>query len=196
MKSISRIVAGISLRAKVTYGLCGAFAVANTAFFAEATALLQFVALGLLGACFICSVQSLAEWKKLRFWAVLPSLLSLLALIISAWTGVTLKIAIFERRLPRYRAFVQQIEAGTIPVSTNAHPISLPKADRDLAYFVWAQRDTNGVLIVEFSTDSGWPAKHSGYLYCSAGSVPPGSSSDVRWRGKFQIHPKWFRIYN
>lgn len=86
------------------------------------------------------------------------------------------------------------MESGAVPVAAEPQSITLSETDRDLAYSVLAQKDTNGVLMVEFLTGSGFPLMHSGYLYTSSGSVQPGSFFHSRWLLTMQVKPKWFRI--
>jgi hypothetical protein len=88
------------------------------------------------------------------------------------------------------------MESGSIPVSTNwtSFPQAVPLAP--LTYAVFAQKDTNGVLTVEFITESGFPVKHSGYLYILSGVIEPGSKEDSHWPIRKEEGTRWFFISN
>ena len=104
------------------------------------------------------------------------------------------RTAQFEQRFPRYQALVAKMESGAVPVAAEGQSVALSESDRDLAYSVLAQKDTNGLLTVEFLTGSGFPLVHSGYLYSLSGTVQPGSFFHSRWPLRTQVRPKWFRI--
>jgi hypothetical protein len=101
---------------------------------------------------------------------------------------------IFITSLPSYEQIVRQIESGEILVSSNLTdlPQAVPMAR--LAWAVRAKKDSDGILTVEFLTEQGFPVKHSGYLYCSSGTIEPGSVEDSRWPFRHEERPKWFVI--
>ncbi|MDB6065213.1 MAG: hypothetical protein JWR26_1421 [Pedosphaera sp.] len=63
-----------------------------------------------------------------------------------------------------------------------------------LAYGVFARRATNGAVIVLFFTESGFPALHSGYLYCSTGK--PDSADESKWPIIEKMRNNWFFFSN
>jgi len=94
-------------------------------------------------------------------------------------------------------ALVQKIESGTIPVSTEGQIISPTNYDPSIANGVWAQRDTNGVLIVEFwYGGAGPPPYHEDYVYISSGTIESGSYLDKHYPSKAKIRDKWFEMTN
>jgi hypothetical protein len=86
------------------------------------------------------------------------------------------------------------MESGEISVSTEMDRIPQAILKARMAYAVFAQKETNGVLTVEFLTETGFPVKHSGYLYCSSGTIAPGSAEDRHWPIIHEERPKWFSI--
>jgi hypothetical protein len=73
----------------------------------------------------------------------------------------------FRYQRPDYEAVISMIERGQIPVAANLGQIAIPDSYKHLVYAVLGNRDPNGVLTIEFLMGSGFPAKHSGFLYRS-----------------------------
>jgi hypothetical protein len=86
------------------------------------------------------------------------------------------------------------MESGSIVVSDKFDRIPQAETEARLVYRVFAEKDTNGVLMVEFDTESGFPVKHSGYLYSSSGTIEPGSQMDSRWTFRQEVKSRWFYI--
>jgi len=187
-----------AFRLLVVLALCGAWAGADLAFGSAQTPERQFLSmLGLLAWLLAFLIGILCwrrDWRQVRYCALIAPLLCLGSCAGVTGIGTAVRRSQFERQLPRYQALVDQMEAGSIPVSLSSRAIALPESDRDLAYGVLAQKDTNGLVTVEFMTGCGFPVIHSGYLYVSSGAVQPGSVFDSRWPVKTPIKQKWFRI--
>jgi len=147
--------------------------------------------LGLLVFGFISFVLIFTRWRQERWRSFIPVGACALAVVLAPEVGGLIREFIFQRSLPHYEAIIRQMEAGSIPVTSELRRI--PQAEGSLAYAVLAQR-TNDVLSVEFLTGGGFPVKHSGYLYCSSGAIERGSLIDRRWRKKREVRPSWFRI--
>jgi hypothetical protein len=152
------------------------------------------VTLCFLAAGVISIVCAFSEWRQRRWLSLLPFAVCVLSVVISGAVVRTIRHAIFARSLPSYEAVVQQMVSGSIRVSTNLSPIPQAAPLAHLAYAVLAQKDTNGVLMVEFLTEGGFPVKHSGYLYISSGVVEPGSVAYSRWPIRHEERPRWFYI--
>lgn len=152
------------------------------------------VTLCFLAAGVISMVCALSEWRQRGWLSLAPFAVCVLAVVLSSSILRPIRHAIFVRSLPSYETVVQRMESGSIPVSTNLGliPQAVPLAH--LAYAVLAQKDTNGVLTVEFLTEAGFPVKHSGYLYISSGVVEPGSVAYSRWPIRHEERPRWFYI--
>ena len=156
-----------------------------------------------LSLCFLAAVVlgiacALVNWEQRRWRSIFPLAICGLALYSS---DLSLRIlvpanrrAIFEWSLPSYEAIVHQIDTGIIPVSDTLTRIADVEQKIPLAYAVFAQRDGNDVLIIEFLTEAGFPVKHSGYMYVSSGTVEPGSFEDLRWPIRQNERPNWFYI--
>ena len=172
--------------------------IGSTVYFSHRTNLSQLLTLP-LGLCFLIAVIisivcAFSDWRQRLWLSLLPFVACILSVVVSGAIVPPIRHAIFVRSLPSYEMVVQKMESGGIPVSTNLSPIpqALPLAH--LAYAVFAQKDTNGVLTVEFLTEGGFPVKHSGYLYISSGVVEPGSVACSRWPIRQEERPKWFYI--
>jgi hypothetical protein len=131
------------------------------------------------------------RWRQERWRTLIPVASCALAVIVAPVVGRLIGQLMFHRSLPHYEAIIRQIESGNIPVTAELRRI--PQAEGSLAYAVLAQR-TNDVLSVEFLTGAGFPVKHSGYLYCSSGTVEKGSFIDSRWPKRREVRRFWYRI--
>jgi hypothetical protein len=68
------------------------------------------------------------------------------------------------------------------------------ESEARLVYRVYAEKATNGILMVEFDTEAGFPVKHSGYLYSSSGQIESGSRMDSRWPIREEVRSGWFYV--
>ena len=109
----------------------------------------------------------------------LPVGACILSILLSSILTNWIRHAIFVNCLPSYEQIVRRIESGEILVSSNLTdlPQAIPTAR--MAWAVRAKKDSDGVLTVEFLTEKGFPVKHSGYLYCSSGTIEPERTTVV-----------------
>jgi len=172
--------------------------VVSTVYFSHRDSILQLLILP-VALCFLFSVVFgvvciFIEWRERRWLSLLPLAACVLSVLISVPILRTARHQIFVKSLPSYEEVVRQMEAGSIPVSTNLSPVPQAVPLAHLAYAVLAERRTNGALTVEFLTEGSFPLKHSGYLYVSSGVVEPGSREDERWPIRHEERPRWFYI--
>jgi hypothetical protein len=92
-----------------------------------------------------------------------------------------------------YEAVISLIDKGQIRVEAPLRPIVVPDSYKHLAYAVLGSRDPEGVLTVEFITGSGFPVKHSGFLYRSDDNAL-GWEHISRWPRLERIDTNWYRI--
>jgi len=147
--------------------------------------------LALLLFGFVSTALVPARWRKERWLSIVPTTSCALAVLLAPEVRVPLENLMFTRSFPHYESIIRQMESGSIAVSADLRRI--PQAERFPTYRVLAQQ-TNGVLSVEFLTGSGFPVKHSGYLYCSSGTIERGSLMDSRWPKRVEVKPFWFRV--
>jgi hypothetical protein len=152
------------------------------------------VSLGFFAAFITGFVCVFTEWRQRRWFSMLPLTVCVLSIVISGKVVRMIREVIFTQSLPSCEAVVHQMESGSISVSPTLSRIPQAESEASLAYAVLAQRDTNGVLTVEFLTEAGFPVKHSGYLYTSSGTIASGSLEDSRWPIKHKERPQWFYI--
>jgi hypothetical protein len=192
----------ISLRmsrlGKCVVGVAVIWCVGSTVFSSHRTNLSQLLTLPLV-PCFLAAVVisiicAFSEWRQRRWFSLLPFGACVLSVVVSGAVVRPIRHAIFVRSLPSYETVVQQMESGSIPVSATMSRIPLAESQARLTYAVLAQKDTNGVLTVEFLTECGFPVKHSGYLYCSSGVIASDSVAASRWPIRHEEKPKWFYI--
>lgn len=131
--------------------------------------------------------------SELGLRAAVPFFVCLGCGVLTAVMSPILLDAGFARVLPRYQRIIDQIEAGRIIVSAKPARIPLSEADSPLAYAVWGEKATDGVLTVTFLV-GGTFRKHWGYRYCSAGNIVSRASSDLQWPSKRQLSDNWFYV--
>ncbi len=135
-------------------------------------------------------------WRRWHVRALIPLAICIATAAVTRMVSPRLEDAGFVRVMPRYAALVQQMEAGQIVVSNTPTRVALSAKDADLAYAVWADKTTNGILTVTFFVGGSFPVKHWGYLYCSSGEDPsPEWWIKNEWMGR-RLNDKWFYIFD
>lgn len=150
-----------------------------------------------LAAVFFSFLYIAAEWRRRRWHSIIPLAAWLIALFASWALIPCLDRLLFAWSFSSYQTIVREIENGAIPVYPDVdNSILSPHHEALLAHRVFAERDANGILTVEFITESGFPAKHSGYLYVSSGVIESNSRKDSRWPIREKVRDKWFWVSN
>jgi hypothetical protein len=150
-----------------------------------------------LAALVFSLVCIVTEWRQRRWRSLIPLALWVIALFASGVLIRGVDRLLFLWSFPSYQRIVQEIEEGKVPVYPEVDNSLLePENKARFAYLVFAEKDTEGILTVEFITESGFPAKHSGYLYVSSGNIEPGSRMDSRWPIREKVKDNWFWVSN
>jgi hypothetical protein len=187
----------MSRRGKIVVAVSVIWIFAGTAYWAHRRGLLQLLSLplflGMLAAIPLSFIWIFRDWRQHRWLAALPFMVCILSFVGSFQMAMSVRDRLFDWALPSYEMVVQQMQAGRFIVTTNWSQIPGAEAQARLAYEVYAQKDTNGVFTVEFLTEGGFPARHSGYLYSSSGVIEPGSLPFARWP-PIKLRPKWFYV--
>ncbi len=186
------------IRERITFILVSVWLFVATWFCIAANAWMQLASmamfLALLVLCGVNFVLMFMEWKTLGKKAVIPLLVGVIAVPIPFLVASEVKPMVFEHYRPDYEAFIDKIERNEIEVDAEPRVLLWPREGRvGNAHYVLAQRTADG-LFVEFLTESGFPAKHSGFLYSETGKVGKESFFDLRWPRRKEIKPHWFRI--
>lgn len=185
---------------KLTFSFSVVWFLAVVAFIIQPTNLLGPLSLALsllfLLVFIVSLVRVFTQWRTYRLWAAVPFATCLIFLLTARPVGWMANSALFFRwRLPRYEAVIQKIESGIILVSAERQIVPAADYDSNLAYFVTAGRDTNGVLTVSFTY--GWagpPPYHAAFLYSSSGLIESGSYFDKHWPYRRKLQDKWFSV--
>lgn len=135
-------------------------------------------------------------WRSRGRRALIPfglSVLFSLLLIPAICLGGQARLMKFRYQKLDYEAVISLIDKGQIRVEAPLRPIVVPDSYKHLAYAVLGSRDPEGVLTVEFITGSGFPVKHSGFLYRSDDNAL-GWEHISRWPRLERIDTNWYRI--
>jgi hypothetical protein len=116
------------------------------------------------------------------------------AIIATVVVGRVVKQALFAWALPSYQQVVSDIQSGRIATPEKFGRIPEAESVARLTYAVLAEQQANGALAVEFLTESGFPVKHSGYLYTSSDIIEKGTRVDSRWPIRRKLREHWFYI--
>jgi len=178
--------------------VCVAWFFLATGFVAHPTTALQLGSMllipFLLGAAVVSVVLVFSRWRRQGVRALIPLFVCRLVAVAPFEVARPVRAAIRAWAFPSYERLVARIESGAIPVSGELHRVDGAESSTRFAYAVLAGRDSDQVVTVEILTGGGFPVKHDGYLYCSAGTIEPGSLSDERWKRRKDLGRGWFEV--
>jgi hypothetical protein len=104
--------------------------------------------------------------------------------------GVRIRDYDFRHRLrPRYEAIIRRIERGPRPAARERTEIALADDEKDLAMRVFATRDGENGLRVEFLWAVAFPPRHTLFVYSSTGEPTKRPSADWRYD---RLDASWF----
>ena len=162
--------------------------------------LLQLLSMLLLLVVLVILITDLVcvphQWKQYRLKAFLPFFAASFCLVMifpSIISGGLLRDHLFRSRLPQYKSVLGMMMDGSIDVGDELRLIELPPEYSSLASGTMAQKDSNGILTVEFIIGGGFPVKHSGYLFRSEGKLQDWEHAG-RWPYRYKIDEHWYRI--
>jgi len=150
--------------------------------------------LGFAGGIITSLVCLFSDWRRMGWRSAIPLGVCVVSFYFSGILVDAARYCVFIRVLPSYETVVREIDSGRILVTTNFVDLPQAKSEAPLAYHVFARRETNGVLMVEFDTESAFPLKHGGYLYSSSGTIEPGSRMDSRFPFRWELRKKWYYV--
>ena len=159
-----------------------------------------FLALALLGLLLGALVLGIVEARSQGLRAFIPALICLIGLPVavvgSAYLGVSIRDWRFKRNLPRYMEIVKLVERGDIRSDSSFCSIALPDGYADLAEVVYAKTNSAGRADIIFFIGGGFPAKHSGYFYHGSGTKGAAPELTDSWSHYSEVAPAWLRISN
>jgi hypothetical protein len=175
---------------------------ATTLFCARQTTNKQFLCMAttacVLLLLLISFVAGLCFCSRDKFRAFIPAAICLIGLPVSFFAARRLGGSIenwrFQRNLPRYAEVIHLIERGEIRINSSSSRIEhkLPNRYADLAWGIIAKTNSDGITVA-FMTGSGFPVKHTGYLYVSSGNIEYDAETN-RWPYSSRISTNWFRV--
>ncbi|MDH4238295.1 MAG: hypothetical protein OEW48_01905 [Phycisphaerae bacterium] len=155
--------------------------------------LLQFVSMGLVVFLLVMILFDIEGFFKYGRKALIPLTIAVLgigATFASGLIGGHVRRHVFQKRLPQYEEVVRMIENGDLEISDRRYSrLRLPKQYKHLAYCVIVIRHETGALELRFSWGSGYPMRHTDYVYCSDGKPP-----EIGWSKGYEVAEKWFII--
>ena len=183
---------------KVTIWMAAFAFVAITAFAVHRTPLSQLISLPILLGFLLLVCVSFARvftrWRARRWRALIPLGACAAAIIAIMVVGRLVSRTLFAWALPSYEHVIGDIQSGRIAVSDKFIRIPEAESSARLTYAVFAQRQPNGSLFVEFLTERGFPVKHSGYLYASSDHIDDAAFIRSRWPITSHMREHWFYI--
>jgi hypothetical protein len=183
---------------KISIWLAALSFVVITGFAAHRTPLTQLISMPIMLLFFVLVCASFGRiftrWRARRWLALVPFAACVAAILAMMIVGRLLHHALFAWALPSYERIVHDIESGQIAVSQPGRSIPEAVGRARLTYAVIASRAPNGSLSVEFLTESGFPVKHSGYLYSASDRIDDDPFIQSRWPICSRMREHWFYI--
>lgn len=162
------------------------FLVVYTMFSVKQTPIMQFITmfmtLGFLVLLIASGIALLSCWKENRFKSFYPLAICAFVVVYIIVAVPAIKDIAFKKSLPKYEKIISMINRGEIEIDISRKRIELPSDYKALAYATFGERDSKGVLTIEFFTGAGFPVKHSGYIYRSDGQLSSSPEVYKRWR--------------
>ncbi len=138
-------------------------------------------------------------WGKYKIKSFIPFVISVLCFCFVLGIGRLsnhLPLYVFEKRLPLYEELVRKIESEIEddPISLSCEEI--PVGYRHLCYSIYAEKDGNGVLTVEFVWNK-FLREYTAYVF-RLGDEPVGETIYFRdrWYSCYKITDHWYRVRN
>jgi hypothetical protein len=155
--------------------------------------LLQFVSMGLGVFLLVMILFDIEGFFKYGRKALIPLTIAVLG-IGATWAsgliGWHVRRHVFQKRLPQYEEVVRMIENGELKISDPKYSLlRLPKQYKHLAYRVIVIKHETGNLEARFSWGSGYPMRHTDFVYCSDGEPPK-----IGWSRGYEVAETWFWI--
>lgn len=164
------------------------------------TPLLQLLTMPLMlffwGAVLASLVCVFSDWRQYRWRALYPLCACAGAILLTVSVVRAGRALCFAWSLPRYEAVIHRMESGDLPVSAVFDRIGGAEAGMSCVYGVFGQRSANGILLVYFEAERGFPVLHSGFLYVSAGRIEPGSRLDSHFPIREKLRDRWYSVSN
>jgi len=135
-----------------------------------------FLVVGILAL--ICAA---AGWRSYRWRAFAPLASCLLVVVVYRHVGYIGHRLLFELSTPSWEGAIRRMAAGAIAVPAELSRIREVESTCLWTYGVWARKDADGTLLVEFPIERGFPAMHSGYIYCSSCATEEDLKKKTRW---------------
>lgn len=169
-------------------------------FVIQPTGLLQLLSLllsvALLPVLLLTLAWTLDGWDGWKVRCLIPSAIAGfigVAGIVAGDLGPTVQ---FQRYLPEMQRTVEALAANPAFQTNNVYKVAELGQKHPWANGVFLVEQPEGPKNVEFFFGSGFPVKHSAYLWCAAGSIERGSETARRWPRRRQVAPNWFIVHD
>lgn len=177
--------------------IAGSWLVGETVFAAFHTPGVQLAVMLLFLLFFCASAASLIAlvrgWRTSGWRAAIPLIACVAAWWLAPIVSRMVDAGIFARDLPAFEAIVARPDVQATAPGADV-TVELSDKEKQVAWHVDAERTPDGTLLVTLLNGSGFPVKHSGFLYSSTGRVPPDARMNERlpYRGAMRDH--WFSV--
>ena len=100
----------------------------------------------------------------------------------------------FERKLLVFESILSRLRADPSDIPASGVEIPVPDSAKGDVRFIFASRPTEETLAVEFLTGGGFPVKHRGFFFLSAGQIEDYPRLASRWPRHTRMRDNWFYI--
>ena len=167
-------------------------------FAAHTTPAMQMVvavlAIALLGALIASVVALVREWRRAAWRAAIPLLACAAAWPVAHLASAQTTDLLFAQHLPIYEALVARPDVQGVASGSGLEQLTLSQSEGEYMWWAAAERTPDGTLMVELMNGSGFPVKHSGFVYTSSGSIPLGSNVAGRYSYWIPMRANWFAV--
>jgi hypothetical protein len=171
---------------RTIYIISAVFALISAAFAFKENVVLQLIfmiaVLGIFVSFILAVIHLKRRWSVLRWKAIMPLAICLLAITVPAHMAQLVRDAYFQSIIP-------DLESELPSIITNGEPAQT----RWRGYGVTPLATASGDTAVTFWWGSGFPVKHTALVYCPVDD-PKDYFQDHGWRRGYSLRENWWVV--
>jgi hypothetical protein len=153
------------------------------------------LSLAFCGAILASIGMLIRDWGTQSWFAAGPLVICAAAVPIALTGGEAAQRNQFSVNLPTYEKLVARADVQALQPGEHIKRLNLASADGRGIEWAAAQRTSNGTLVVEFQTASGF-LHHAGYVYTSAEAISQEFATQYRWPYQNLVQEHWLEVSN